>query len=55
MAEKGFFILHDGSKSTDAKNIPKRKSTTKSRAEKSPEKKMSVKDVKAKMSGKKKD
>jgi len=55
VADKGFFMLADGSKSTDAKNIPKRKSTNKSKVEKSPEKKMSVKDVKAKMGGKKKE
>ncbi len=55
MADNGFFMLADGSKSTEAKNIPKRKST-KSRVEKSPDaKKMSVKDVKAKMAKAKKD
>ena len=55
VADKGFFMLADGSKSTDAKNIPKRKSTNKNKVEKSPEKKMSVKDVKAMMGGKKKE
>ena len=55
MTDKGFFLMSDGSKSTDAQNIPKRKST-KSKVEKSPDKsKKSVKDVKAKMGGKKKE